>query len=100
MIEKTTRAIILFDFYQELFTDKQREYFHCYYEDDLSLGEISEKLGVSRNAAHDNLKRTVKQIEEYEVKLKLYSKYLLKQELIEEYKKTKENDLLDRIADL
>ena len=39
---------MLFDFYGELLTDKQREYFDLRYNEDLSLGEIAEQSGISR----------------------------------------------------
>ncbi len=100
MIEKTTKIISLFDFYQELLTKKQREYFECYYEDDLSFSEVAEKYGVSRNAVHDNLKRTVAALENYEEKLSLYEKYVTKSKLIEEIKETNNLELLDVLEEL
>lgn len=100
MIEKTTKIIALYDFYQELLTKKQREYFECYYEDDLSFSEVAEKFDVSRNAIHDNLKRTVKMLEDYENKLGLYEKYLKKLELINEYKKSLDLSILDKLEEL
>ena len=87
MIEKTSRIIILFDFYQSLLTDKQKAYIRSYYEDDLSLSEVAEKFGVSRNAVYDNVKRVESLLEEYENKLMLHSKYLKKLEIIDEIKK-------------
>lgn len=49
---------LLFDYYGAMLTDKQREYFDMRYNQDLSLGEISQIMGVSRQAAFDNLSRT------------------------------------------
>ena len=49
---------LLFDYYGTMLTDKQREYFDLRYNQDLSLGEISQIMGVSRQAAFDNLTRT------------------------------------------
>ena len=66
--------IILYDYYGELFNDKQREYFELYYFDNLSLGEISENLGVSRNAVHKTIKLVEDRLLFYEEKLKLYFK--------------------------
>ncbi|MCR4771377.1 MAG: DNA-binding protein [Oscillospiraceae bacterium] len=48
---------LLFDYYGDLLTDKQREYFDLYYRDDLSLSEIAENEGVSRQAVRDMLVR-------------------------------------------
>ena len=66
--------IILYDFYGELLNDKQREYFEDYYFNNLSLGEISENVGVSRNAIHKNIKGSEEKLYFYEEKLKLYQK--------------------------
>ena len=50
---------MLYDFYGELLNDKQREYFEDYYFNNLSLGEISENTGLSRNAMHKNIKMDI-----------------------------------------
>ena len=49
---------LLFDYYGSMLTDKQRDCFQMRYEQDLSLGEIAETFGVSRQAVNDNLTRT------------------------------------------
>lgn len=49
---------LLFDYYGGMLTDKQRDCFDMRYNQDLSLGEIGELLGVSRQAVNDNLTRT------------------------------------------
>ena len=49
---------LLFDTYGGMLTDKQREYLDMRYNQDMSLGEIGEVQGVSRQAVHDNLTRT------------------------------------------
>ena len=49
---------LLFDTYGGMLTDKQKECFDMRYNQDLSLGEIAEELGVSRQAVNDNLTRT------------------------------------------
>ena len=50
--------ILLYDYYGNLLTDRQRECFELRYDQDLSLGEIGEELGISRQGVHDNLSRT------------------------------------------
>lgn len=50
--------ILLYDYYGNLLTDRQRECFELRYYQDLSLGEIGEELGISRQGVHDNLSRT------------------------------------------
>ena len=49
---------LLFDTYGGMLTDKQRECFDMRYNQDLSLGEIADMMGVSRQAVNDNLKKT------------------------------------------
>ncbi len=66
--------IILYDYYGELFSDKQRKYFEEYYFDNLSLSEISENEDVSRNAIHKSIKSVVSKLYEYEEVLKLYDR--------------------------
>ncbi|QDP40150.1 putative DNA-binding protein [Radiobacillus deserti] len=84
MLEKTTRINYLFDFYQELLTDKQKKYMEMYYLEDYSLGEISEAYDVSRQAVYDNIRRTESMLESYEEKLHLYEKFQERQHLLEE----------------
>ena len=50
--------VLLFDYYGGMLTDKQRDCFDMRYNQDLSLGEIAQVLGVSRQAVCDNLTRT------------------------------------------
>ncbi|MBY0222087.1 putative DNA-binding protein [Sporosarcina aquimarina] len=84
MLEKTTRVNFLFDFYQSLLTDKQRSYMQLYYLDDLSLGEIAEQYGVSRQAVYDNVRRTEAMLEDYEEKLNLFEKHEKRLEVVEQ----------------
>ncbi len=50
--------VLLYDYYGDLLTDRQRECFEMRYYQDLSLGEIGELLSISRQGVHDNLSRT------------------------------------------
>lgn len=75
--------INLYDYYSELLTDKQQNYFEGYYFDNLSLQEISENIGVSRNAVSKQLKDATNKLEYFEEKLKLYNKSLKIKKLIE-----------------
>ncbi|KGP73964.1 putative DNA-binding protein [Pontibacillus yanchengensis] len=86
MLEKTTRMNYLFDFYQELLTDKQRSYMEYYYLEDYSLGEISDTFDVSRQAVYDNIRRTETMLEEYETKLHLYERFQKRQQLLDQLK--------------
>ncbi|MGN0973776.1 MAG: YlxM family DNA-binding protein [Bacilli bacterium] len=64
----------LYDYYQNLLTEKQRLYFEEYYFNNLSLGEIAENYNVSRNAVFNQLKIAEKRLNEYENILQLYQK--------------------------
>ncbi|WP_418790081.1 YlxM family DNA-binding protein [Phosphitispora sp. TUW77] len=75
-MKKIQHIAMLYDFYGKLLTLKQQEILSCYYEHDLSLGEIAEEFGVSRQAVHDILKRGEKLLEGYEEKLGLVNKFI------------------------
>lgn len=81
-MEERDKIIILYDYYSELFSEKQRQYFEDYYFSNLSLGEISENTGLSRNAIHKNIKTVEEKLAFYEEKLQLYKKKQLLEELI------------------
>ena len=80
--------IILYDYYGELLNDIQREYFEEYYFDNLSLAEISENDGKSRNAIHKCIKGGCNKLYEFEDKLGLYKK------------RKKLDSVIDRIDDV
>ena len=90
-IEKTNRMNALFEFYAALLTDKQMNYIQLYYADDYSLAEIAEEFGVSRQAVYDNIKRTEKILEDYEMKLHMYSDYIVRSQFF--------YDIMEKYAD-
>lgn len=59
----------LYDMYGELLTERQKKLLQLYFYDDLSLSEISEEAGVSRQAVHDLLRRVEQTLERYEERL-------------------------------
>ena len=61
-MEDRVQISLLMDLYGPLLTEKQREVMEIYYDDDLSLGEISELNHTSRQATYDLIKRCCKQI--------------------------------------
>ncbi len=75
MIEKKLRLGNLFAFYGQLLTDKQRDILEVYCNEDLSLGEISENQGISRQAVYDTIRRSEKLLEGYESKLGLLERF-------------------------
>ncbi|MBD6953230.1 putative DNA-binding protein, partial [Staphylococcus aureus] len=83
---KTLRMNYLFDFYQSLLTNKQRNYLELFYLEDYSLSEIADTFNVSRQAVYDNIRRTGDLVEDYEKKLELYQKFEQRREIYDEMK--------------
>ena len=75
-LEWGQRQALLFDFYGELLTDHQKEIYEQFALEDLSLSEIAEMKGISRQGVHDLVKRCQKTLEGYEMKLHLVEKFL------------------------
>lgn len=73
-MDEINELIILYDFYGELLSDSQKSYFEDYYFNNLSLGEISDNLNVSRNAVHKQIKVACAKLYDFEDKLKLIKK--------------------------
>lgn len=96
-MEKKLYLNNLYDYYQALFTEKQQSYFESYYFDDLSLSEIAENDGVSRNAVHHQLKIVEEKLIEYEQKLKLYEK---RQKVVELLSRLQDEQLKNEILEL
>lgn len=70
-----TRICVLFDIYGELLSPSVADAVDLYYNDDLSLSEVAENTGISRQGVRDSLRRGVELLENYESKLGLYGKY-------------------------
>lgn len=73
-MDKHLRLNMLYDYYKDLFTDKQKLYFEEYYYSNLSLSEIAENYDVSRNAVYHQLKIVEDRLEEFESILGLVEK--------------------------
>ena len=80
MLEKRERINYLCDFYGDLLTARQQQILDLYYNQDLSLGEIGDEVQITRQAAHDILKRSENTLEKLEGKLGLYSRFLRQQQ--------------------
>ena len=76
-MDKLIERGLLFDFYGELLTKHQQEIYSEAVFNDLSLSELSEEEGISRQGIHDLIKRCDKLLEGYEEKLKLVEKFQL-----------------------
>ena len=75
MEDNTLRRSMLFDFYGDLLTEKQREYYDLHYNEDLSLGEIAEQSGISRQGVWDIIRRADKILVETEEKTGLVNRF-------------------------
>ncbi len=75
MKNKPFEMCMLYDFYGEILTPKQKELFDLYYNDDLSLAEISEHMGITRQGVRDGIVRAEHALRDTEEKLGLVAKY-------------------------
>ncbi len=100
-MDRVFERTMLYDFYGELLNEHKKSIYEDALLNDLSLSEIAEDRNVSRQAVHDVIKRCNMQLEEYEEKLHLVSKFLDTQNraseisrLIKEFRETKDEKCL------
>ena len=84
MAEDRVMQSLLLDFYGELLTDKQRECCELHFNEDLSLAEIAEQCGVSRQGVWDNIRRGTAALEEIEEKTGLIRRFAETQKGLDE----------------
>lgn len=72
---KNLDVTLLFDIYGEMLTEKQRDFIVYYYEDDLSLSEIAQNEGITRQGVRDAIKRAENQLFFFEEKLGLKRRF-------------------------
>ncbi len=96
-MDKRIHLNMLYDYYKELFTEKQQEYFEDYYYSNYSLGEIAEVNNVSRNAVHNQLKIVEERLEELEDILHLAQK---REEIVSLLEGKINNDILEKIKEI
>ena len=75
MKSDTYSMTMLYDFYGNLLTDKQKDLFDLYYNEDLSLSEISQLVGITRQGARDGIMRSERLLRDTEDKLGLVKRY-------------------------
>ncbi len=83
-MDNTIMRTMLFDFYGDLLTEKQREYYDLHYNSDLSLHEIAEQSGVSRQAVWDIIRRAEQSMSELEDKTGLVARAVRRRKAVEE----------------
>ena len=81
-VNEIARQSLLYDFYGQLLTDRQREITELYTQENYSLAEIAEELGISRQGVHDAVRNARKALEGYEEKLGLVQRFLRTEEAV------------------
>lgn len=96
---KDLNISLLFDCYGNCLSEKQREIFDCYYNEDFSLSEVAENFGITRQGVRDFVKRTEQQLLELEENLGLHKKTAELKALCDKARANPENinDLFDYI---
>ena len=79
----TLQMTMLYDFYGDLLTEKQREYFDLYHNEDFSLSEIAEKAGITRSGVYDIVTRAEKVLIQVEQKTGIIQKWLETRAILE-----------------
>ena len=90
MKNQAYRMALLYDFYGDMLTDRQKEFYDLYYNEDLSLSEIAENYGISRQGVRDVIVRAEATLTELEDKTGIIRRFHQMQEQI----KTLEADVL------
>ncbi|MCD8196012.1 MAG: YlxM family DNA-binding protein [Lachnospiraceae bacterium] len=75
-MEEILRQALLYDFYGELLTERQKRVYEDVVLNDYSLSEVAGELGISRQGVHDMIRRCGKTLSEYEEKLHLVEKFV------------------------
>ena len=106
-MEQKIELAYLYDFYGELLNEHQRRIYEDFVFNDLSLGEIAQEEGISRQGVNDMVKRCSKKLIDYEDKLHLVARFLSVKENIEQinglaqkFKETKDTNILTDIENI
>jgi len=75
-MDNVLRNTLLYDFYGDLLTQRQKEIYHMYFCEDLSLAEIGDRFGISRQAVNFSLKQAQKSFDTFEAALGLVERHV------------------------
>ena len=75
-MDNVLRNTLLYDFYGDLLTLRQKDIYHMYFCDDLSLAEIGDKFSISRQAVNFSIKQAQKSLDTFEKVLKLVERHI------------------------
>ena len=84
MKNQAFRMTMLYDFYGDLLTERQKEFYDLYYNEDLSLAEIAENSGITRQGVRDVIVRAEAFLTEIEDKTGIIKRFLAMQKEIEQ----------------
>ena len=84
MKNQAYRMALLYDFYGDVLTERQKEFYDLYYNEDLSLAEIATHSGITRQGVRDSIKRAESQLLDYEEHLRLAARFRRIQECLDE----------------
>lgn len=87
-MKKNIEVSLLFDFYGELLKPSGRQAINLYYNEDLSLSEIADRQGITRQGVRDSIKRCEQQLFEFEKKLGLYKRFCELEQGLEDISRT------------
>ena len=90
---------LLYDFYGELLTAHQKQIYEAVVYHDMSLGEIGEEMGISRQGVFDLMKRCDKTLLSYEERLHLIEKFQKVRETVQTIKEQSQQDTIKQLAD-
>ena len=102
-MSKNLDVIMLIDFYGDMLTEKQHAFLNYYYNEDLSLAEIAENEGITRQGVRDQIKRAEAQLLSLEEKCCYCKKFMTLKELSAKYTDGDKNaitEILDIINNL
>ncbi|MDE7477591.1 MAG: YlxM family DNA-binding protein [Lachnospiraceae bacterium] len=97
-LEKLEYKGMLYDFYGELLTQHQKKIYEDAIFNDLSLSEIADEQGISRQGVHDLIKRCDKILADYEKKLHLVEKFSRIKRNIQQINKLTEDEQIKRLS--
>ncbi len=96
-IEEFLKYSQLFSAYKDLLNTKQQKYMIAFFEEDNSFTEIAEAMNISRQAVFENIKRSCKKLDDYELKLGILKKENEYLNILENLKKDFTKDNLEKI---
>lgn len=98
-MEKIVEQGLLYDFYGELLTEHQKQIYEDAVYNDMSLSEIAEEQGISRQGVHDLIKRCDKLLAGYESKLHLVEKFQSTRKKVEKIRELNQCEEITRLID-